>query len=79
MVSNIQTDFILLQNKGKYPNWYLFCRMMKRNIHKKYYSALIFIFFDLFFINGEVIFGFGWEKVRTDEKDQQVLYRKFTP
>lgn len=45
----------------------------------KYYSVLIFIFFDLFFINGEVIFGFGWEKVRTDEKDQQVLHRKFTP
>ena len=62
---------------------------MKEYINMKYYSALIFIFFDLFFINGEVIFGFGWEgevifgfgweKVRTDEKDQQVLYRKFTP
>lgn len=45
----------------------------------KYYSALIFIFFDLFFINGEVIFGFGWEKAMTDEEDQQVLYRKFAP
>lgn len=45
----------------------------------KYYSVLIFIFFDLFFINGEVIFGFGRKKAMTDEEDQQVLYRKFAP
>lgn len=52
---------------------------MNVNINMKYCSALIFAFFDLFFISRDVIFGFGWEKVRTDEKDQQVLYRKFTP
>ena len=69
----------MLHDNGKSYNLNLFCCIMKEYINMKYYSALIFIFFDLFFINGEVIFGFGWEKVRTDEKDQQVLYRKFTP
>ena len=45
----------------------------------KYYSALIFIFFDLFFTGRGIIFGFGRKKAMTDEEDQQVLYRKFTP